>query len=312
MKPLLLIAEHDSHGLKAATLATLSAAKHLSDHVDVLVVGSDAREAAAQAATYQGVQRVLINEHACYDHGCAETITALVLELDTAYDTILAAATTFGKNLLPRIAALKDIAMISDISTILDHRTVKRPIYAGNAIATIHDPQASRVWSIRTTAFTAATELAASIAPIVDLAHSHTLPCSRFISHQLTVSERPELTSARVIVSGGRALQSKDNFEALITPLADKLQAAIGASRAAVDAGFAPNDYQVGQTGKIVAPELYIAIGISGAIQHLAGMKDSRIIVVINKDTDSPLFQCADYALAGDLFQIVPELTSKL
>lgn len=310
MTSLLILAEHDSHGLKPATLATLTAAKQLSDSVDILVVGPDAHKASEQAATYQGVRQVLLNAQACYDHGCAETIAALVVEL--AYDRILAPATTFGKNILPRIAALKDIAMVSDVSAILDSQTVKRSIYAGNAIATLCDPQASKVWSIRTTAFTPATELAPNAAPIVTLSQCHSSPSSRFVNQQLTVSKRPELTSARVIVSGGRALQSAENFDALLVPLADKLNAAIGASRAAVDAGFAPNDYQVGQTGKIVAPDLYIAIGISGAIQHLAGMKDSRVIVAINKDSDAPIFQSADYALVGDLHQIVPELTEKL
>lgn len=310
MTSLLIVAEHDSHGLKPATLATLSAAKQLSDSIDILLLGPDALNASEQAATYQGVRQVLLNTQACYDHACAETIAALVAELD--YDRILAPATTFGKNILPRIAALKDIAMVSDVSAIVDPQTVKRSIYAGNALLTLRDPQPHKVWSIRTTAFRPATELAANAAPIMVLTQTHSVPSSRFVNQQLTVSKRPELTSARIIVSGGRALQSAENFEALLEPLATKLNAAIGASRAAVDAGFAPNDYQVGQTGKIVAPELYIAIGISGAIQHLAGMKDSRVIVAINKDLDAPIFQSADYALVGDLHQIIPELTEKL
>lgn len=312
MNAILLLAEHDGQTLKPATLATLSAAKHLNQAIDLLVVGSHSDNAAAHASQLDGVRRVLHNSAACYDHGSAETISALLVELAPDYGYLLAPATTFGKNILPRAAALLDIAMVSDVCAILDDHTFKRPIYAGNAIMTLEDTQPTKVLSIRPAAFDAASILAATAAPIEVLSQQQTCRAARFIDQQLTISIRPELGSARVVISGGRALQSAENFKRLLEPLAEKLQAAIGASRAAVDAGFAPNDYQVGQTGKIVAPELYIAIGISGAIQHLAGMKDSKVIVAINKDADAAIFQNADYGLVGDLYQIVPELIEKL
>lgn len=312
MTALLILAEHDEHGIKPATLACLSAAQQLSHQIDVLLVGTHAAQAAPSMAQYAGIRTVLVNEDACYDHGVAETIAPLLESLTPSYQYLLAPATTFGKNILPRVAARLDIAMVSDVIAIVNAHTFKRPIYAGNAIATIEDQQPIKILSIRTTAFHHDGRLSEQAAAIEFLHHRPSVNSSQFVEQQLTVSERPELTAARVIVSGGRALQSADNFKALLTPLAEKLNAAIGASRAAVDAGFAPNDYQVGQTGKIVAPDLYIAIGISGAIQHVAGMKDSKVVVAINKDADAPIFQMADYGLVGDLYQIVPELTQKL
>lgn len=312
MNSLLLVAEHDAAGLKAATLATLSAARQLSDNITLLLLGSDSDKAAAQASLYAGISAVWVNNAACYDYGLAENSSALIASLMTEFNYLLAPASTFGKNILPRVSALLDISMISDISAIIDDTTFQRPIFAGNAIKTLIDLQATKVLSIRTSAFLVATEQASNPAVITTLTTQHQEPACHFVSQQLSQSERPELTSARVIISGGRALQSAENFANLLNPLAEKLQAAIGASRAAVDAGFAPNDYQVGQTGKIVAPELYIAIGISGAIQHMAGMKDSKVIVAINKDADASIFQSADYGLIGDLYQLIPELTEKL
>ncbi len=312
MKTLLLLAEHDQHGLKPATLNTLTAAKQLSNNITLLLVGPDSERAATQASAYQGVTNVMINNHACYDHGLAENIAALMADLAQPFTYLLAPATTFGKNILPRVSALLTIAMISDVCEIIDDNTFVQPIYAGNALKTVRNLQAKQVLSIRTSAFTAAGELTSTPAPIDVLTQHPQARACTFINQQLTVSTRPELTSARVIIAGGRALQSADNFDTLLAPLATKLNAAIGASRAAVDAGFAPNDQQVGQTGKIVAPELYIAIGISGAIQHLAGMKDSNVIVAINCDPDAAIFHCADYGLVGDLHQIVPELIEKL
>ena len=312
MNHILILAEHDQHGLKTSTLSTLNAAKQLTGSITLLFVGSDALTAAIQATTLAGIDKILVNSAACYDHGLAENISALVIDVMKDFNYLLAPATTFGKNILPRIAALLDIAMISEIQAIVNASTFKRPIYAGNAIQTVEDLQVVKIISIRPSSFSAVAQQASTPVSIEHLTQTHQQPSSQFVDQQLTVSTRPELSSARVIISGGRALQSKENFEELLNPLASKLNAAIGASRAAVDAGFAPNDYQVGQTGKIVAPELYIAIGISGAIQHMAGMKDSKVIVAINKDADASIFQSADYGLVGDLYQIIPELTEKL
>ncbi len=307
---ILILAEHDHHQLKSATLHTVAAAKQLNGAIDLLIAGEACRAAAEQAARVDGVKQVLLADHAEYKHQLAENIAALTAELGKEYDYILAPADTYGKNILPRAAALLDVTMLSDVSAILTPDTFVRPIYAGNVMATVQTEEKIKVMTIRSTAFASASE-SSSIAAIqlVDKIFPNTL--SRFESQSLTQSARPELTSARVIISGGRGLKSADNFH-LLEKIADKLGGAVGASRAAVDAGFAPNDYQVGQTGKIVAPDLYIAVGISGAIQHLAGMKDSKVVVAINSDPEAPIFQSADYGLVGDLFQILPELSAEL
>jgi len=306
---ILVIAEHDNAGLKPATAHTVGAAAQLGDSVTVLVAGHHATEAAQQAASLQGVSRVLHVEDAVYEHPVAETLTPLVQSVAGDYQYLLAPATTFGKNLLPRVAALLDVAMLSEVMGIEGPDTFRRPIYAGNAIATVQTQDPIKVMSIRATAFDAAE--GGNSAPIETAPAQGGSDKAKFVAQQLTESERPELTEAQIIVSGGRGVGSGENF-ALIEALADKLGAAVGASRAAVDAGFVPNDYQVGQTGKIVAPELYVAVGISGAIQHLAGMKDSKVIVAINKDEEAPIFQIADYGLVADLFKAVPELTEAL
>ena len=306
----LVLAEHDNRTLKAATLNVVTAAVACGGPVTVLVAGCDCDTVAHAAAQIEGVDKVLHIDDPCYEHPLAEPLANLLVSMVDDYSHLLAPGTTFGKNVLPRVAALKDVAMISDITAIENGNTFVRPIYAGNALATVRTQDALKVITVRGTAFDAAasaggTAVIETRAGVVDPGYS------RYIGAELTQSERPELTSARVVVSGGRGLGSAENF-ALIEALADKLGAAIGASRAAVDAGFVPNDYQVGQTGKVVAPELYIAIGISGAIQHLAGMKDSRVIVAINKDEEAPIFQIADYGLAMDLFEALPALTEAL
>ena len=309
MKTLVLV-EHEGGQLKDATLSTVTAAAKLGD-VHLLVAGSDIDAVAGQAAKIAGVGKVHVADDAAYDHGLAENIAPLVAQLMDHHDAFLVPATTTGKNIAPRVAALLDVMQISDILSVEDDNTFTRPIYAGNAIATVRSSDAKKVITVRTTAFEKAAAEGGS-AEIEKIGGTGDSGLSRFVGLEAEHSERPELTSANIIVSGGRALGSSEQFHALIDPLADKLGAAVGASRAAVDAGYAPNDYQVGQTGKIVAPGVYIAIGISGAIQHLAGMKDSKVIVAINKDEDAPIFQVADIGLVGDLFKIVPELTEKL
>jgi electron transfer flavoprotein alpha subunit len=303
--PILILADHDNATLKPATAHAVAAAGKLGGDIHVLVAGRNAAPAAEQAAKLAGVAKVLHADDAAYEHALAEPVAALLVSLAPGYSHVLAAATSVGKNVLPRVAALLDVAMISDITTVVSADTFERPIYAGNAIATVQSADPVKIITVRTTAFeaTAATGRAVveSVAAIADPA------LSSFVSAELSKSERPELTSARIIISGGRGMQSGDNFH-LLEAIADKLGAAVGASRAAVDAGFVPNDYQVGQTGKIVAPDLYVAVGISGAIQHLAGMKDSKVIVAINKDEEAPIFQVADYGLVADLFKAMPEL----
>ncbi len=307
---LLVVAEHDNKSLKSATLNTVPAAQAIGGDIHLLVAGANARPAAEAAAKIPGIAKVLLADDAALAHPLAEDIAALVVKLAPSYSHVLAPASTFGKNFLPRVAALLDVAQISDISGVVSPDTFVRPIYAGNALATVQSKDKIKVISVRGTAFPAVATEGGS-APIETVSGAAAAGLSRFIGAELSKSERPELTSARVIVSGGRGMQSGDNFK-LLESLADKLGAAVGASRAAVDAGFVPNDYQVGQTGKIVAPELYIAVGISGAIQHLAGMKDSKVIVAINKDEEAPIFQIADYGIVGDLFKLVPELDAEL
>ena len=307
----LVVAEHDNQALKAATLNTVAAAKEIAGaDLDVLVAGKDCRPAAEAAAKVAGVRKILFADDSVYDHWLAENVAPLVVKLAENYSHLLAPATTFGKNLMPRVAALLDAMQISDISEVVSADTFVRPIYAGNALATVQSKDAIKVITVRGTAFppVEATGGAAAIEPV---ASTGAAGISEFVRAELSKSERPELTSARAIISGGRGMQSGENFY-LLEKVADRLGAAVGASRAAVDAGFVPNDYQVGQTGKIVAPELYIAVGISGAIQHLAGMKDSKVIVAINKDEEAPIFQIADYGLVGDLFTLVPELVNEL
>jgi electron transfer flavoprotein alpha subunit len=308
---ILIIAEHDHLTIKSATHHTVTAGTQLNGDIDLLVIGSNCTVVAEQATRLQGVKRVLVADHVEYQHQLAENCAALVADVGKEYDYILAGADTFGKNLLPRAAALLDVAMLSDVCAILTPDTFIRPIYAGNVMATVQTHDKIKVMTIRTTAFASTPESTSSVATIVAIDKVFENKLSRFESQALTKSERPELTSARVIISGGRGLKSADNFH-LLEVIADKLGGAVGASRAAVDAGFAPNDYQVGQTGKVVAPDLYIAVGISGAIQHLAGMKDSKVIVAINNDPEAPIFQAADYGLVGDLFKILPELTAEL
>ncbi len=305
----LVIAEHDNAELKPATLNTVTAAKKLGD-VTVLVAGSGCAAVGDAAATVAGVAKVLVADSELYANGLAENLAALIVNLSGDYGYILAPATTGGKNVMPRVAALLDVAQISDITAVESADTFVRPIYAGNAMATVQSSDAIKVITVRTTAFDAASsEGGCAAIAIADAANDAGL--SSFVGQELTVSERPELTSAGIVISGGRGMQSGDNFP-MLEEVADRLGAAVGASRAAVDAGFVPNDYQVGQTGKVVAPDLYMAVGISGAIQHLAGMKDSKVIVAINKDEEAPIFQVADYGLVADLFEAVPELDSKL
>jgi len=307
---ILIIADHDNAALKPATLNAVTAATRIGGDVHVLVAGHGAQPVAEAAAKISGVSKVLLADDAAYAHGLAEPLAALVVGLASGYGHVLAPATSAGKNLLPRVAALLDVAAISDITGVVAADTFERPIYAGNAIATVRSADPIKVITVRATAFEAAAATGGS-AVIEAVSGAPDTGLSTFVGQELTKSERPELTAARIVVSGGRGMQSGANFK-LLEALADKLGAAVGASRAAVDAGFVPNDYQVGQTGKIVAPELYIAVGISGAIQHLAGMKDSKVIVAINKDEEAPIFQVADYGLVADLFKAVPELTDAL
>ena len=306
----LVIAENAEGAIKPATLNTVTSAAKLGGDVHVLVAGANAKGAAEAAAKIAGVSKVLVADAEPYAHGLAENVAPLIVDLAKGYSHVLAPATSFGKNVMPRVAALLDVAQISEIVGVNDADTFDRPIYAGNAIATVQSSDPIKVITVRGTAFDAASAEGGS-ATIEDAAAGADAGLSKFVGQELSKSERPELTSAKTIVSGGRGMQSGENFHMLET-LADKLGAAVGASRAAVDAGYVPNDYQVGQTGKIVAPELYIAVGISGAIQHLAGMKDSKVIVAINKDEEAPIFQVADYGLVGDLFKVVPELTEEL
>ncbi len=307
---ILVIAEHDNAELKPSTLHTVTAALQLGDDVHLLVAGSGCGGVAEAAGKIAGVTKVLQAEAAVYEHQLAENLAPLIVKLAGGYGHVLAPATTFGKNVMPRAAALLDVQQISDISGIDSPDTFVRPIYAGNAMATVQSADAIKVITVRSTAFDAAAEEGgAGTVEAVEATGDSGL--ASFLGQELTKSERPELTSARIVISGGRGMQSGDNF-AMLEKIADKLGAAVGASRAAVDAGFVPNDYQVGQTGKVVAPDLYIAVGISGAIQHLAGMKDSKVIVAINKDEEAPIFQVADYGLVADLFQAVPELEQEL
>ncbi|HTI00845.1 MAG TPA: FAD-binding protein [Acidisoma sp.] len=306
----LVLADHDNATLKETTSRTISAVAALGGEVDVLVAGAGCRAAAEAAAKLAGVSKVLLAEDASLDHLLAEPVTALLLQLAPGYDVLAAPSSAAGKNVMPRVAALLDVMQVSDVMKIISPDTFERPIYAGNAIQTVQALDAKKVLTIRTSAFAPATE--GGPAPIETVGAAADPGLSSFVGESLSKSERPELPSAKIIVSGGRALGSSEKFIELITPVADKLGAAIGASRAAVDAGYALNDQQVGQTGKVVAPDLYIAVGISGAIQHLAGMKDSKIIVAINKDEEAPIFQVADYGLVGDLFTILPELEKAL
>lgn len=308
---ILVYAEHDNASIKKATLSTVAAAKQMGDDVHVLVAGSDNEAAANAAAQIEGVSRVLRADNAAYAHQMAENISLLVADLAANYSHIVAPATTTGKNFMPRVAALLDVSMLSDVTAVVDAQTFERPIYAGNATATVKTTEDKVVVTVRTTSFDAVAATGGS-AEVETLENVQDSGKSSFVSEEMAKSDRPELTSAEVVVSGGRALASGENFTKYIEPLADKLGAAIGASRAAVDAGFVPNDMQVGQTGKIVAPQLYIAAGISGAIQHLAGMKDSKVIVAINNDPEAPIASIADYFLEADLFEALPELTSKI
>ncbi|MDJ0878462.1 MAG: FAD-binding protein [Halieaceae bacterium] len=306
----LVLAEHDNATLKPATLNAVAAAQALGADVDILVAGEGCGAVADAAASVAGVGKVLCADNAAYGHQLAENVSLLVADLGAGYDNVVAPATTSGKNIMPRVAALLDVGQISDIISVESADTFKRPIYAGNVIATVQSSDAKKVITVRTTAFDAvAAEGGSASVEAVDAVHDAGI--SSFVGEEMAVSDRPELTSASIVISGGRGMQNGENF-AMLESVADKLGAAVGASRAAVDAGFVPNDMQVGQTGKIVAPDLYIAVGISGAIQHLAGMKDSKVIVAINKDEDAPIFQVADYGLVADLFNAVPELDSSL
>ena len=307
---ILLLAKHDNQRLLEATHKALTAARDMGGEIDVLVAGKGCRGVAEEAAKLAGIQKVLLAEDATLEHRLAEPTAALIVSLAGPYDALVAPATTTGKNVMPRVAALLDVMQISDVSKVVAPDTFERPIYAGNAVQTVRSRDAKRVITVRTAAFQATG--AGGSAPIETVAAPSDPAVSSFVNEELSKSDRPELTAAKIVISGGRAMQSRENFTKYIEPVADKLGAAIGASRAAVDAGYAPNDWQVGQTGKVVAPELYIAVGISGAIQHLAGMKDSKVIVAINKDEDAPIFQVADYGLVADLYQAVPELTEEL
>ncbi|MFC0218383.1 electron transfer flavoprotein alpha subunit [Pseudochelatococcus lubricantis] len=306
----LLIADHNNQALKDGTAKTLTAARELGEPVHVLVAGEGARAAADAAAKLEGVEKVLLAEGAVYAHGLAEPLAALIAGLAGNYRSIVAPASSNGKNVLPRVSALLDAAQVSDVTKVVSPDTFEHPIYAGNAIETVQTTDAKQVLTVRTAAFKATGEGGSAAVENVEAAADPAV--SQFKGEEVAKSERPELTAAKIIVSGGRALGSAEKFQEVVAPLADKLGAAIGASRAAVDAGYAPNDLQVGQTGKVVAPDLYIALGISGAIQHLAGMKDSKVIVAVNKDEDAPIFQVADYGIVGDLFKVVPELEKAL
>lgn len=308
--PVLVIAEHNHQTLTPATLNTITAAAQLGSDIHVLVAGTNCASVASAAASVAGVKKVLHADHAGFAHFFAETFAGLLQGLASGYSHLLAPATAFGKNILPRLAGLLDVSQISDVTAIVDASTFRRPVYAGNAVATVRSSDAIKLLTVRGTAFEPAMA-SGNKAPIETISGGTDTSQIQFVSSEITKSERPELTTARVVVSGGRGMGSAENF-ALLEALADRLGGAVGASRAAVDAGYAANDAQVGQTGKVVAPDLYIAVGISGAIQHLAGMKDSKIIVAINKDPDAPIFQIADYGLVADLFEAVPELTAKL
>ena len=306
----LVIAEHDNSSLKPATLNALAAAQALGADTDVLVAGADCGGAATAAAAVAGVGKVLVADNAAYAHQLAENVSLLIADVAANYDNVIAPDTTNGKNIMPRVAALLDVGQISDVMAVESADTFQRPIYAGNVIATVQSADAKKVMTIRSTAFDAVpAEGGSATVEAVDAVHDAGI--STFVGEEVAVSDRPELTAASVVISGGRGMQNGENFK-LLEGIADKLGAAIGASRAAVDAGFVPNDMQVGQTGKIVAPDLYIAVGISGAIQHLAGMKDSKVIVAINKDEDAPIFQVADYGLVADLFDALPEFEAKI
>jgi electron transfer flavoprotein alpha subunit len=307
---ILLIAEHDNATLSDQTNKALSAAKEMGGDIHVLVAGKDAKAAADAASKLDGVSKVLLADDASLEQQLAEPMAALIVSLADGYDTFVAPATTNGKNTMPRVAALLDVMQVSDIIAVESADTFKRPTYAGNAIQTVQATDAKKVITVRTASFAAAGEGGSASVETVSAAADPGL--SSFVSTELSGGDRPELTSAKIIISGGRALGSSEKFEEVILPVADKLGAAVGASRAAVDAGYAPNDWQVGQTGKVVAPDLYIACGISGAIQHLAGMKDSKVIVAINKDEEAPIFQVADYGLVADLFDVLPELEKAL
>ncbi|MEL0203768.1 MAG: FAD-binding protein [Halieaceae bacterium] len=306
----LVIAEHDNTSLKTATLNAVAAAGALGGDVDILVAGAGCGAVADAAAQVPGVSKVICADNGAYEHQLAENVSLLVAELGADYDNLLAPSTANGKNIMPRVAALLDVGQISDILAVESADTFKRPIYAGNVIATVQSADPKKVITVRTTAFDAVAAEGGN-ATVEACSAAHDAGVSQFIREEVAESDRPELTSASVVISGGRGMQNGDNFS-LLEGIADKLNAAIGASRAAVDAGFVPNDYQVGQTGKIVAPDLYIAVGISGAIQHLAGMKDSKVIVAINKDEDAPIFQVADYGLVADLFEALPELEAAI
>ena len=306
----LVIAEHDNSNLKPSTLNTLAAANTIGGSVHLLVAGSSCQAVADACAAVDGVEKVLLADDAAYANQLAESTANLIKSVATNYSHILAPATTFGKNVLPRLSALLDVQQISEITEVISEDTFKRPIYAGSCIATVKSNDATKVITVRATAFDPVSDSGGS-APIEAVAPEDVSDLSSFVGEEIAKSDRPELTAASIVISGGRGMQSGDNFHLLET-IADKLGAAVGASRAAVDAGFVPNDYQVGQTGKIVAPDLYIAVGISGAIQHLAGMKDSKVIVAINKDEDAPIFQVADYGLVADLFDALPELSDSL
>ncbi|MFG1296265.1 MULTISPECIES: electron transfer flavoprotein subunit alpha/FixB family protein [Xanthobacter] len=306
----LLLAEHDNTALNGVTAKALTAALALGAPVDVLVAGKDAKAAAEAAAKLTGVNKVLLADDALYAHRLAEPLAALIVALAPGYDAIVGPSTAMVKNVLPRVAALLDVMQISDIIKVDGADTFERPIYAGNAIQTVKSTDAKKVITVRTASFAATAE--GGSAPIEAAAVAADPALSTFVEEAIAASDRPELTAAKIIVSGGRAVGSREKFAELIEPLADELGAAVGASRAAVDAGYAPNDWQVGQTGKVVAPELYVALGISGAIQHLAGMKDSKVIVAVNKDEEAPIFQVADYGLVGDIFTVVPELKAEI
>ena len=307
---ILVIAEHDNKELKVATLNTVAAASEIGGDIEILIAGNECEDVANQAAQIPGVQKILLPDKPAYANFLPENIGSLVAEIGSSYTHILTPATANGKNFLPRVAASLDVAQVSDISAVVSQDTFERPIYAGNCIATVQSTDSVKVITVRTTGFDAC-EASGGSSPIEVVDLDKDLAISSFMKEEIAVSDRPELTAADVVISGGRGMQNGDNFS-LLNGIADKLGAAIGASRAAVDSGFVPNDMQVGQTGKIVAPDLYIAVGISGAIQHLAGMKDSKVIVAINKDEEAPIFQVADYGLVADLFEALPELESKL
>ena len=307
---ILVIAEHDNSILKGSTNSTIAAAKEISPDISVLVAGQSCSSVSSEVASLDGVSSVMLADSPTYENFLAEDLANLIVSVSNDFEYILAPATTFGKNFLPRVSAMLDSQQISEITEVVSSDTFKRPIYAGSCIATVKTLESKKIISVRSTAFDGVLS-GESEAPVTDVSSVDSLNVSSFVKEDLAVSDRPELTAADIVVSGGRGMQSGDNFH-LLDSIADKLGAAVGASRAAVDAGFVPNDYQVGQTGKIVAPDLYIAVGISGAIQHLAGMKDSKVIVAINKDEDAPIFQVADYGLVADLFDALPELDSKL